>query len=97
MPWVNPARRGHVAAAAIVGALLFGGGGLLVGHAVSGHGDHRGGMRLERGPGPGGGAPGFGRDPRFRNGGGPRPNVPIGPNGPGLPRPTPTASSSPSR
>ena len=91
-PWVNPARRGHVAAAAIAGALIFGGGGLLVGHAVTGHDDHHaryGVVGIE--PGDGMGGPGFGRGQYPRRPNGPRqqrPNVPA----PSTPVP-PTGSS----
>jgi hypothetical protein len=37
-------RRPHVIAAAIVGALIFGGGGILVGHAITDQGGHRDGV-----------------------------------------------------
>jgi hypothetical protein len=58
-PWVNPARRGHVAAVAIVLALVFGGGGVLLAHVVTHHGRQNGVVRFQRVPGMGG--PGFGR------------------------------------
>ena len=94
MPWVNPARRGRVAAAAIVGALVFGGGGLLVGHAVTGHGDRHGDrnggvMRMHLEPGMGG--HGFGRGQHPHNRGGPRQQ---GPNGPVAPTHVPTPAPS---
>jgi hypothetical protein len=79
-PWVNPARRGHVAAAVIVGALVFGGGGVLVGHALTGDGHDRDGFgRFERGPGMRG--PDFGPHMRPQPGG-PRHNVPNVPSAP---------------
>jgi hypothetical protein len=66
-----------VAAAAIVGALVFGGGGLLIGHAVSDHGDRHSERQITRmGPGEGMIRPGFQR--------GQHPRVPFGP-GPGNP------------
>lgn len=39
VPWVNPARRGHVVGAAIVGALIALGAGFGIGFAVAGSGD----------------------------------------------------------
>jgi hypothetical protein len=49
-PWVNPARRLHLVAAAVVGALIFAGGGVLIGQAVSDDGHHRNApVRFERG------------------------------------------------
>jgi len=93
VPWVNPARRGHLVAAAVVGALAFGGGGLLVGHALTDRGDHRGGVsRFEDGPGAGG--HGFGREHHPREGDRP-PH--IGPHGPGGAGPALTPSGSPTR
>ena len=87
-PWVNPARRGHVVAAAIVGALVFGGGGVLIGHALTDGGHDRDGFgRFERGPGMRG--PEFG--PRMRRlPGGPRHNMP---NVPSAPSPAPSGSA----
>ncbi|MDQ2750362.1 MAG: hypothetical protein M3Y44_12680 [Actinomycetota bacterium] len=94
-PWVNPARRGHVAAAALVGALIFGGGGLLIGHAASDHGDRseRHGI-IRQDPGQGIKDPGFGRGQRPRRPGLPGP---PGPNVPATPAPTSVPSGSPTR
>jgi translation initiation factor IF-2 len=39
-PWVNPYRRNHVIAAAIAGALVFGGGGIAIGYAIAPGGSH---------------------------------------------------------
>jgi hypothetical protein len=91
-PWVNPARRGHVIAAAIVGALLFGGAGLLIGHAASDHGDRHGVVRI----GPAGGmqGPGFGHGQHPRRPGAPGPQVP---NGPASSAPATVPSGSPTR
>jgi hypothetical protein len=93
-PWVNPARRGHVVAAAIVGALIFGGGGLAIGHALASHDDHavrHGVVRI--GPDEGiQGGPGLGRGqfPRPPDGSRrQRPNIPA----PSAPVPSPTGSS----
>jgi hypothetical protein len=89
-PWINPARRRHVLAAALVGALLFGGAGVLLGHAVSNSRDDRGSMmRVDDGY-RGNGAPGMGMLP----GHGPLKNGP-GMHRPGdddPTRPTPTPS-----
>jgi hypothetical protein len=41
IPWVNPARRGHVLAAAIVAALVLLGGGIGIGAAIGSGGHHR--------------------------------------------------------
>ena len=89
-PWVNPARRGHLAALALVGALLFGGGGVLLGHAMSNHGDRHGVMRFERGPGPGEHGLRRGQLPRYAPG--PQRRGPQGSGAP-VPRPTPTGSA----
>lgn len=43
-PWVNPVRRPHLVAAAIVGALISGGGGILIGHAITDQGGNRDGV-----------------------------------------------------
>jgi hypothetical protein len=95
-PWVNPARRGHVAAAAIVGALLFGAGGLLIGHVTSdrggGNGDRHGVVRI--GPGQGMKNPGFGHGQYPRRPGGQAPQVP---NGPASSAPATVPSGSPTR
>jgi hypothetical protein len=90
-PWVNPARRAHVVAAAVLGALIFGGGGILVGHAVSDHGERHGGAaRFEHGPG--GYGPGFGRgQQRYREL--PRQHGPNGPKRPVPPTPAPSGSA----
>jgi hypothetical protein len=91
-PWVNPARRGHVAAAAIVGALVFGGGGLAIGHALADHGDHHGRQGVVRiGPGEGMNGPGVGRGQFPRRQIGPRQQRPNPPS-PSAPTPSPTGS-----
>lgn len=76
VPWVNPARRSHVLAAAGVAALVALGAGFGIGWAAApGGGGHGPGMRIERGY-PGGPGPY-----------GPHPNRPF----PGkLPTATPT-------
>lgn len=87
-PWVNPARRGHLAAAAVVGALIFGGGGMLIGHAVTGHNEHRSGVqRMER---PGVAQQGPRPAPRQQRQGGPRRQIP---NQPPAPAPAPSGSA----
>ena len=94
-PWVNPARRGHVAAAAIVGALVFGAGGLLIGHAVSDHGNSHGERHIVRmGPGEGMNVPGYGRGQYPRRPYGPGQQ---GPNGPNEQSPSNVPSSSPTK
>ena len=50
--WINPARRVHVIGAAAVAGLVLLGAGIGIGWGTSGDGhDHRGGYRLELGPG----------------------------------------------
>jgi hypothetical protein len=89
-PWVNPARRGHVIATAVAGALIFGGGGLLVGHAVTDHGDGPGVVRFERGPHLGG--PGYGHGQLPPRQGEPRHRLPAPPATP-TPAPSDSATS----
>lgn len=89
-PWVNPARRNHVLAAALVGALLFGGAGVLLGHAIgNSRDDHGGMMRVDDGY-RGNGGPGMGMLP----GHGPLKNGPRmhPPGDDDSTRPTPTPS-----
>jgi hypothetical protein len=86
-PWINPVRRRHVLAAAVVGALLFGGGGVLLGHAIADNHDERSTLvPFERGRGH---APGLGQFP----GRGPLKNGPGQPPG----RATPTPQPSPTK
>lgn len=87
-PWVNPDRRVQVVVAAIVGALVFGGGGVLVGHALTSNGHDRDGVgRIQVGPKvrppgfPGYRVPGPGRQ---------RHNVP---NAPTVTKPAPSGSA----
>jgi hypothetical protein len=88
-PWVNPDRRVHVAAAVILTALIFGGGGILIGNAIADNDHDRGTHRMYRMPGL------YGRDgqqlpgriapvPKF-----PR-QLPSGFPTPAQPAPTPT-------
>jgi hypothetical protein len=81
-PWVNPARRGHVAAVAIVAAVVLGGGGILIGHAIADDDDHRGVVRY---------GPVDGYGPRYL----PLPGVPQ-PYYPRKQRPDGTATATPS-
>ncbi|MEO9108790.1 MAG: hypothetical protein ABI368_01065, partial [Jatrophihabitantaceae bacterium] len=49
-PWVNPDRRWHVLAVAVVSALILLGGGIAIGAAANGgHGSRSGVARIERG------------------------------------------------
>jgi hypothetical protein len=88
-PWINPARRRHVLAAAVVGALLFGGGGVLVGHALADNHDQ--GSTLVPFKNGRGHAPGMGQFP----GRGPLQNGPGKQHGRATdtPQPSPTKTS----
>jgi hypothetical protein len=95
-PWITPARRGQVAAAAIVGALVFAGGGLVIGHAVADRGDiqvRHGVVGIE--PGRGMDGPGLGRGQLPRRKMGPRQQRPNAPAP--APTPSPSPSGSPTR
>lgn len=88
-PWVNPDRRVQVVVAAIVGALVFGGGGVLVGHALTANGHDRDGVGRVR-LGPDVRPPGFGPGYRVPGPGRQRHNVP---NAPTVPNPAPSGSA----
>lgn len=85
-PWVNPVRRWHVVAAAVVIALVFAGGGIAVGNSFdNGHGDQSRNVRVERNY-----LPPDGRGEFVRPGGGNR-------VGPGPVNPPVAPSTSPSK
>lgn len=89
VPWVNPARRSHLAGAALAGAIVLLGAGFGIGYAASPDDHGRGGsMRMERG----GGFPPGHRDGRL----GPFPGRQFPGNRPNGPGPLPGASVAPS-